>query len=58
MLSIYPIDELNPGNIMASGLAPYLRAELNRRGWMDSQLADGAGIDRSTLTNIFKLVIS
>lgn len=54
MLGVNPTSECNPGMIMASGLAPYLRAELNKRGWMDSQLADSAGIDRSTLTNIFK----
>lgn len=39
---------------MANSLSAFLRAELNARGWLDSQLADTAGIDRSTLSNIFK----
>jgi transcriptional regulator with XRE-family HTH domain len=54
MMLINPMSESSLGIVMASGLAPYLRAELNKRGWPDSQLADTAGIDRSTLTNIFK----
>ncbi|ABX04042.1 MAG TPA: XRE family transcriptional regulator [Herpetosiphon sp.] len=39
---------------MPNTLAVFLRVQLTARGWRDSQLADSAGIDRSTLSNIFK----
>ena len=37
---------------MASGLAAYLRTEIDRRGWSQGQLADRAGIPRSVLSSI------
>lgn len=39
----------NADRLMASALALYLRAEIERRGWTDAELADRAGIQRSTL---------
>jgi len=42
------------GFTVASGLAAYLRAEIDKRGWPDSRLAEKAGISRSTLTKIFQ----
>lgn len=39
---------------MASALALYLRAELTRRGWTQAELADKAGIQRTTLGAILK----
>jgi transcriptional regulator with XRE-family HTH domain len=41
------------GFAVASGLAGFLRAEIDRRGWSASQLASKAGISRSTITKIF-----
>lgn len=40
------------GNAVASGLAAYLRAEIARRGWDDSELARRAGIDKGGLSYI------
>lgn len=41
------------GFTVASGLAGFIRSELDRRGWSASQLATKASISRSTITKIF-----
>jgi transcriptional regulator with XRE-family HTH domain len=37
---------------MASGLAAFLRAEIDRRGWSDQQTAERAGIPKSNLSSL------
>jgi transcriptional regulator with XRE-family HTH domain len=50
-----PTSERSGGD-MASALAVYLRAELDRRGWNARQLADRAGMPPSGLSKILNRV--
>ncbi len=41
------------GFVVSSGLAAYLRSELEQRRWTNARLAAKAGLDKSSITYIF-----